>query len=112
MTSKEKAVAAVLGLLILSTTVYLAFYAPIGSLGSADGQSHDVDRFAIIGYLVFFLVAGYFVVRSQHTKKAEGEVQRAEPDETVWPPPIRGPGTESGGLLLNESISDTENKNA
>ena len=109
MTPKEKVVAAVLGLIILGAVAYLMLFAPIGSLGSADGQSYDVDRFAIIGYLLFFLVVGYFVVRSQPTKKADAEVQEVGLDETVWPPaPKRKePGTGSAGLLLNESVSDT-----
>ena len=86
MSSKEKAVVLVLGAAILGAIAYLLLFAPIGSLGSADGQSYDVDRFSIIGYLILFLVFGFFVVRWQHRQQAKVEVREVEPDETIWPP--------------------------
>ena len=98
MTLKEKAVVAVLGLLILGAVAYLALYAPIGSLGSYDGQNYDVDRFAIIGYLLFFLIVGCLVVRSQCRSQAKTVTQKAEPDDTVWPPPpTKEPGVDTPG---------------
>ena len=112
MPPKEKAIVLILGTAILGAIAYLALYAPIGSLGSADGQSYDVDRFSIVGYLLFLLAVGWCVVRSQASKKAEIELQEATPDETVWPPPIKEPGTGSAGLLVNESVSDTEETRA
>ena len=91
MPPKEKAVVIALGTAIVGAIAYLAFHAPIGSFGSADGQSYDVDRFLLIGYLLFLLAAGYFVMRRQNRPQAKIEVQEVEPDETVWPPPPSQP---------------------
>lgn len=87
MPPKEKAVVIMFGVVISGAIAYLAFHAPIGSLGSADGESYDVDRFFLIGYLLFLLAAGYVVMRRQPFRKAKIELQQVEPDETIWPPP-------------------------
>ncbi len=100
MSSKEKAVVVVLGTAILGAIAYLLLFAPLGSLGSADGQSYEVDRFSIIGYLVLFLVVGFFVVRWQSRQGEKEKVDILDQGEGVWPPaPEREePGTGSTGF--------------
>ncbi len=85
MTPKEKVVAAVLGLMILGAVAYLLLFAPIGSLGSANGQSYEVGRFSIIGYLALILVVGFFIVRWQ-SRQEQKEGDDSEQRKTVWPP--------------------------
>ncbi len=65
MRRKEKAVALLLSLVILGALAYLLLFAPIGSLGSEEGQSFEVDRFFLIGFIVVCLASGYFLVRRQ-----------------------------------------------
>ena len=101
MPSKERAIVVTLGALLLGTAVCFTVVGGIGAI-----------QLGLTALIVLCFVGGYVLVRSQHQEPPQMPVQEAEPDETVWPPPIKGPGTESGGLLLSESISDTENKNA
>ncbi len=65
MNLKEKIVSVLVGLVILGAVAYLIFFAPLGSLGSADGQSFEVDRFGIIGFIALCLVGGYIFIRWQ-----------------------------------------------
>ena len=86
MSSHEKAIVIVLGLLILGGVVSLILPAPIGSLGSADGQSFDVDRFGLIGFVGLCLGGGCLFVRSQPRKTGDSNTKDTESQEGVWPP--------------------------
>jgi len=87
MPPKERAVALALGLVILGALVYLVMFAPIGTLGAADGQSYEVDRFGIIGFIVFCLIGGYLFVYRRTSQEAGAEESDAEPKDAVRPPP-------------------------
>lgn len=92
MSPKEKAVVLTLALVISGAVAYLVVFAPLGTLGAADGQSYEVDRFGIIGFILFCLVSGYLFVHRQPSKEAGAEEHGAEehdaePQECIWPPP-------------------------
>ena len=91
MTRKENAVVLALGLIILGAVVYLLMFAPLGTLGSADGQSYEVDRFGIIGFIVFCLVIGYLFVHRRVNNVAGAKEHEAEPEDAIWPPPPTSP---------------------
>jgi len=91
MPVKEKATVLALGLLILGAVVYLVVFVPMGTLGSADGQSYEVDRFSIIGFITFCLVAGYLFILRRGAKEATVEKHDAKAKDGVWPPPPTGP---------------------
>ena len=83
MLLKERAVALALGLVILGVVVYLVMFAPLGTLGAADGQSYEVDRFSLIGFIVFCLIVGYFFVPRRPSKEVSAEVHDSEPKDDV-----------------------------
>lgn len=52
-------VALIIAILLIVASVWrLLTFPPIGSLGKADGQSYEVDRFAILGYLALVFLVG------------------------------------------------------
>ncbi len=65
MNPKEKIAAFLLGLVILAAVGYLLFFVPFGSLGSVDGQSFEVDRFSILGFIALYSAGGYLFIRWQ-----------------------------------------------
>ena len=69
MNRNEKRMALFICLVILGSVAYLLLFVPIGSLGSADGQSFDIDRFSIIGFLILCLIGGYFLMRQQNKRQ-------------------------------------------
>jgi len=58
----------VLLIIIVGAILRLIGFAPYGSLGSLDGQSFEVDRFSIIGYIIFPLVIGIFIIRKRSNR--------------------------------------------
>jgi len=62
MKPKEKVMVIFLGLVVLGAVGYLLFFAPIGSL---DGQSLEVDRFSILGFIALCSVGGYIFIHWQ-----------------------------------------------
>ncbi len=91
MPPKERAIVLALALVILGAVVYLLVFAPLGTLGSADGQSYEVDRFGIIGFIVCCLIGGYLFVHRRTRKETGVEECDAGPEDGIWPPPPKMP---------------------
>ena len=91
MSPKEKPVVLILALVILGAVSYLVTFAPLGTLGSANGQSYEVDRLSIIGFTSFCFAGGYLFVHCRTGKEARAEKRNAEPEASVWPPPPTEP---------------------
>lgn len=53
----------VLAVIIVRAIFSLLTFAPYGSLGSLDGQSLEVDRFAVISYIIVPLLIGVYLIR-------------------------------------------------
>ena len=98
MSPTEKILATGLGAVILGATAALAF-----------ANNSASNLFAVAAVIILCLMAGCLWRQTRRTEKPAIEIHYAEPEEGVWPPPpIIKPGTGSAGLLLNKSVSDTE----